>query len=85
MKAYSLSNYPNPFNPTTVISYSIPNAGLVAITVYDALGREVETLVNEYKAAGNYQVNFDGSRLPAASISTDWYLAAISSRRKCCW
>ena len=62
--AYSLSqNYPNPFNPTTVISFSVPKAGNVLLKVYNSLGQEVATLVNEYKDAANYKVNFDASRL----------------------
>ncbi len=61
---YDLSqNYPNPFNPTTVISYALPEAGNTLITIYDYLGREVTTLVNDYKTAGKYEVVFDATRL----------------------
>ena len=56
-------NYPNPFNPNTKIIYSIPNTNLVTIKIYDILGREVETLLNEVKPVGKYEVNFDGSDL----------------------
>jgi DNA-binding beta-propeller fold protein YncE/fibronectin type 3 domain-containing protein len=56
-------NYPNPFNPTTTIEYAMPQAGVVTLKVYDVLGREVTTLVNERKAAGNYAVPFNGSGL----------------------
>jgi photosystem II stability/assembly factor-like uncharacterized protein len=56
-------NYPNPFNPTTVINYSIPKERFVTIKVYDILGREIKTLVNEEKIAGNYSVQFNGSNL----------------------
>ena len=64
VNSYYLSNaYPNPFNPTTKIEYKIPQSGLVSIIVYDLLGREIATLVNEKKAAGNYEVEFDGSNL----------------------
>jgi hypothetical protein len=52
-------NYPNPFNPETVIGYWLPVAGYVSLKVYDMLGREVATLVNEYKLAGNYSVQFN--------------------------
>ena len=63
-KVYSLNqNYPNPFNPTTVISFGLPKAGNVKLVIYDILGREVKTLVNEFKQAGNYDINFDGSEL----------------------
>ena len=63
-KIYSLGrNYPNPFNPTTNISYVLPKSELVKLTVYDALGKVVSTLVNEFKEAGTYNVNFDASNL----------------------
>ena len=56
-------NYPNPFNPSTTINYQIPSAGLVTIKIYDVLGREIETLVNEEKGVGRYKVEFNGSNL----------------------
>ena len=56
-------NYPNPFNPATTINYSIPEAGNVEMKVYDILGNEVATLVNEVKAPGNYSAMFDASSL----------------------
>jgi len=58
-------NYPNPFNPSTTISFSIPKTSFVTIKVYDVLGREVTTLVNEEKSPGNYSVNFNASNLPS--------------------
>lgn len=60
---YKLENYPNPFNPSTKISYSIPETDLVSLKVYDALGRQVAELVNEIKEAGIYEAEFDGSNL----------------------
>ena len=61
---YSVSqNYPNPFNPKTKISYAIPHTENVTLIVYDILGNEIATLVNEEKPAGNYEVEFDGSKL----------------------
>ncbi len=56
-------NYPNPFNPSTEIAYTVPGAGLVTLKIYDVLGREVATLVNEVKQPGVHQVRFDGSGL----------------------
>jgi hypothetical protein len=69
--AFSLDqNYPNPFNPSTKIKYTIPNVTLsgvegsrVILKVYDVLGDEVATLVNEEKPAGNYEISFDASKL----------------------
>ncbi len=58
-----LQNYPNPFNPSTTISYHLPKNGFVTLKIYDVLGREVSTLVNEYKSAGKYKLNFDASNL----------------------
>lgn len=57
------SNYPNPFNPTTKIDYSLPVQGLVNIKIFDILGREVATLVNEVKQAGSYTAEFNASNL----------------------
>ncbi|MEO8231692.1 MAG: T9SS type A sorting domain-containing protein [Ignavibacteriota bacterium] len=56
-------NYPNPFNPSTSINYAISSKQFVSLKVYDVLGDEVATLVNEEKPAGNYEVNFDASKL----------------------
>ncbi len=58
-------NYPNPFNPSTKISYQIPKAGNVEIKVFDVLGREVATLVDEYKNAFSYDVEFNTNSLPS--------------------
>jgi photosystem II stability/assembly factor-like uncharacterized protein len=58
-------NYPNPFNPVSQINYQIPVKGFVSLKVYDTLGEEVATLVNEEKSAGSYEVKFDGSDLPS--------------------
>jgi hypothetical protein len=63
-KSFSLiQNYPNPFNPSTQIEYCIPKDGLVTLKVYNILGQEVTTLVNQRQKAGDYTVNFNGSRL----------------------
>ncbi|MBK7254286.1 MAG: T9SS type A sorting domain-containing protein [Ignavibacteria bacterium] len=56
-------NYPNPFNPSTVISYSIPKSGLVTLKVYDVLGKEVASLINEVKTSGSYEYQFNGTNL----------------------
>jgi hypothetical protein len=57
---YSLEqNYPNPFNPSTTIKYSIPSSGYITLKVFDVLGNEIATLVNEEKPAGTYKVEFE--------------------------
>jgi len=60
---YSISNYPNPFNPSTKISYQLAKSGYVTLKVYDILGREVATLVNENQIEGVHSAVFDASRL----------------------
>ena len=61
-KEYQLSqNYPNPFNPLTVINYQVPKEGMVTIKIYNVLGKEIATLVNEYKKSGRYHTEFNGS------------------------
>ncbi|MDP4117476.1 MAG: T9SS type A sorting domain-containing protein [Bacteroidota bacterium] len=75
VKDYALmQNYPNPFNPNTTISYQLPKSGQVTIKVYDVLGNEVRTLVNEYKSAGQYSVNFD-----AGKLSSGMYIYRITA------
>ena len=56
-------NYPNPFNGTTNIGFRISDFGFVSLKVYDVLGREVATLVNEVRQPGSYEVGFDGNVL----------------------
>jgi len=58
-------NYPNPFNPTTTINYSVPKENFISLKVYNMLGAEVATLVNEKKTPGLYELNFGGENLPS--------------------
>ena len=67
-------NYPNPFNPSTNISFSIQVPGLVTLRVYGILGEEVAELLNEFKEAGNYEINFSAANLP-----TGIYIAKLST------
>ena len=63
---FSLSqNYPNPFNPSTKIKYSIPQSSHVIIKVFDVLGNEIESLVNEEKPVGTYEVTWYAENLPS--------------------
>ena len=70
-------NYPNPFNPTTFIEYEIGRKSFVTIKVYDVLGKEVTTLVNDFKTAGRYKVEFNTQHLP--NISSGLYFYRIFS------
>jgi hypothetical protein len=64
VKKFELSqNYPNPFNPTTTIQFQLPTTGMVKLTLYNILGQEIKTLVNEVKDAGTHTLNFDASDL----------------------
>ncbi len=70
-------NYPNPFNPTTAIGYQLSANSFTTLKIYDAIGREVATLVNEVKDAGYYSAQFDGMKL-----SSGIYFAKLTSDRK---
>ncbi|MGE5680726.1 MAG: FlgD immunoglobulin-like domain containing protein [Bacillota bacterium] len=72
-------NYPNPFNPTTSIKYQIPTPQNVSITIFDAAGRRVRQLVNEYKAQGSYQVTWDGRNDSGTPLSSGVYLYTIQA------
>ena len=67
-------NYPNPFNPVTKIRYSVPKTGLFLIKVYDMLGKETASLINENVDAGNYIYDFDGS-----SLSSGTYICRMNA------
>ena len=58
-------NYPNPFNPSTTIGYQLAKGGKVTLKVYNVLGKEIVTLVNEYKPAGEYEINWNAADLPS--------------------
>ncbi len=75
-------NYPNPFNPVTVISYRLSAQSRVTLKIYDVLGREVETLLNDVESAGSYNVKFNGSGL-ASGVYFYWLRAGgFSAARK---
>ena len=70
-------NYPNPFNPSTSIRYSLPHAGFVTLKVYDILGREVMSVVNQHQSEGSYTVSLD-----ASTLATGMYVYKLESHQK---
>lgn len=70
---YLNQNYPNPFNPTTTISYGLPHSSLVKISVYNILGKRVKVLADEVKAAGNYQIVWDGKNEQGVKATSGIY------------
>jgi hypothetical protein len=78
--AYALGqNYPNPFNPTTEIKYQVPMPSRVTLRVYDILGREVATLVDENKAAGTYSVRFPANGGNGAGLASGVYFYRLQA------
>ncbi|MDD5608287.1 MAG: T9SS type A sorting domain-containing protein [Ignavibacterium sp.] len=83
VKDYELSaNYPNPFNPSTVINYAVKEAGLVRLKVYDILGAEVAELVNETKEAGYHSIEFNASQLPSGVYIYTLQVNSFTSSKK---
>jgi len=75
-------NYPNPFNPSTRINYFVPQESFVSVKVYDFLGREVMTLVNETKATGSYEIVFDASNMPSGTYFYSMIAGNFSATKK---
>ena len=75
VRDYALAqNYPNPFNPTTQIHFELPQSGFVTLKVFDMVGREVATLVNDPRNSGSYTVRFD-----ATNLSSGLYVYRLSA------
>lgn len=75
-------NYPNPFNPATIISFTISNRQFVTLKIYDILGNEVESLVNDYREPGTYNINFSAAGLPSGVYIYKIQAGAFSQSRK---
>ena len=71
-------NYPNPFNPSTTIRYALPKESNVSLKVYDILGKEVASLVNETQHAGTYKVEWKGINNRGENLSSGIYLYKLS-------
>jgi len=71
-------NYPNPFNSSTNIEFSIPEKGFVSLKIYNILGQEIETLVEEEKEAGNYKIQWQPKNLPTGI----YYLNLVANNKK---
>jgi hypothetical protein len=85
VKEFSLKqNYPNPFNPETKIKYSLPIQSFVTLKIYNAMGEEIATLVNEEKAAGSYDINFNASRLASGIYFYKLQSGSLIETRKLC-
>ncbi len=83
IKTYELySNYPNPFNPTTQISYQLPKDGFVNLVVYNSLGQEVAKLVNKHQSSGKYTVEFNAKNLPSGLYIYKLQAGEFSSVKK---
>ena len=78
-KEYSLDNYPNPFNPTTKISYSLPAAGLVKIVIYNTLGQQVRVLINEEREAGRYSIEWNSRNDQNQKLSSGVYILRMEA------
>jgi hypothetical protein len=76
---YKLQNYPNPFNPQTEIRYELPNDGKVEIRIFDIMGKEINTLVNEEKKAGVYSVIWNGTSRRGEKVSSGTYIVKLKA------
>ncbi|MBK9334558.1 MAG: T9SS type A sorting domain-containing protein [Ignavibacteria bacterium] len=75
-------NYPNPFNPKTIISFQLSVTGFIIIKVYNALGTEIETLVNQKHSAGSYNVRFDGNNVPSGVYFYSLFIEGVKTDTK---
>lgn len=82
-RGFSLEqNYPNPFNPTTTIRFSVPTSGNVLLHVYDVLGQEVATLVNETMQPGAYEITWNATNSPSGIYLYRLQAGTLNATRK---
>ncbi|OGG50092.1 MAG: hypothetical protein A3F84_02590 [Candidatus Handelsmanbacteria bacterium RIFCSPLOWO2_12_FULL_64_10] len=74
-----MKNYPNPFNPSTTISYTLPEASTVRLTIYNILGQQVRTLINNRQAAGIHAVQWDGHDDAGRSVASGLYFYRLTA------
>ncbi len=79
---FSIGNYPNPFNPTTTISYNLPNSGDVKVQIYDVMGRLISELVNSKQSAGHYNVVWNGKNRQGSKVASGMYICQINHSNK---
>ena len=72
-------NFPNPFNPSTRISYSLPTKSRVQLDIYDSLGRHVKTLINQVQSPGEYQVVWDGTNEAGEKVASGNYFYVVKA------
>jgi hypothetical protein len=77
-----IQNYPNPFNPTTTIKYSLAHSGRVTLNIYDLLGREVITLIDEEKPPGIYETTWNASSFPSGVYFLKMHADQFSETKK---
>jgi hypothetical protein len=76
---FGVNSYPNPFNPSTTVSYDLPSAEQVTIVIYDVLGQEIRRLVDDQKAAGRYNIRWDARDNSGRSVGSGVYIAKIEA------
>lgn len=81
-KGFSADNYPNPFNPSTVIRFNIPDAGRVTLKIYDVLGREVRALIDQEMAAGRHDIKWEGNNNAGSGVASGIYIYRLKYNDK---
>ena len=75
-------NYPNPFNPSTTIRFNLPKSSFVTLKIFDTLGKEIATLINEKKSSGEYTIEWNGKKLPSGTYMYQLRAGEFAETRK---